>query len=236
MSGLKKSNIPTTIFPQDKTSEHVEHPVDNGRRASEPHLADEDDVDSREKKVIIVRFEDNDPENPENWSNIRKWVTTILLCLMTLFIGLATSAYSVGINDMTAEFGVSAEVGQVGMFVFNASFALVPLFLAPLSEYIGRSKSYLHFVTSTYQLHQILSISLTTHVSSLSSSNLVSHKISGLLSLVDSSPVALVLLVLQWSVVRSPIFGEPTSVQVLCHCSHGLLFSVPLPLQFTPVG
>ncbi|TIC55684.1 MFS general substrate transporter [Wallemia mellicola] len=143
MSGLKKSNIPTTIFPQDKTLEHVEHPVDNGRRASEPHLADEDDVDSREKKVIIVRFEDNDPENPENWSNIRKWVTTILLCLMTLFIGLATSAYSVGINDMTAEFGVSAEVGQVGMFVFNASFALVPLFLAPLSEYIGRNPIYL---------------------------------------------------------------------------------------------
>lgn len=59
---------------------------------------------------------------------------------MTLFIGLATSAYSVGISSMCEEFGVSSEVGQVGMFVFNASFALVPLFLAPLSEFIGRSK------------------------------------------------------------------------------------------------
>lgn len=140
MSGLKKSNIPTTIFPGDKTSKHVEHPVDSTRRPSEPHLADEDDGDFAEKKVIVVRFEDNDPEDPENWSNIRKWITTILLCLMTLFIGLATSAYSVGISDMTSEFGVSSEVGQVGMFVFNASFAVVPLFLAPLSEYVGRSE------------------------------------------------------------------------------------------------
>lgn len=52
-----------------------------------------------------------------NWPNSRKWRMTILLCLMTLFIGLATSAFSVGIDEMCAEFGVDSEVGQVGMFV-----------------------------------------------------------------------------------------------------------------------
>lgn len=87
---------------------------------------------------------------------------------MTLFIGLATSAYSVGIPEMTKEFGVaevsplscrcrmrrppfaavahplsidpdSKVVGQVGMFVFNAAFSFVPLFMAPLSETVGRN-------------------------------------------------------------------------------------------------
>lgn len=38
---------------------------------------------------------------------------------MTLFIGLATSAFSVGIDEMCAEFGVNSEVGQVGMFVVS---------------------------------------------------------------------------------------------------------------------
>lgn len=34
---------------------------------------------------------------------------------------------------MCEEFGVDSEVGQVGMFVFNLAFAVVPLFFAPLS-------------------------------------------------------------------------------------------------------
>ncbi|CDZ96695.1 Synaptic vesicle transporter SVOP and related transporters (major facilitator superfamily) [Phaffia rhodozyma] len=97
----------------------------------------------REGKIIVVHFEDGDEENPMNWPKSKKWITTILLCAMTLFIGLATSAYSVGISSMCEEFGVDSEVGQVGMFVFNAAFSVVPLFFAPLSETIGRNPVYL---------------------------------------------------------------------------------------------
>lgn len=68
MSGLKKSNIPTTIFPQDKTSKHVEN------TNSDVNVQSSSDNDLN-KKVIVVRFEDNDPEDPENWSYLRKWIT-----------------------------------------------------------------------------------------------------------------------------------------------------------------
>ncbi|KAJ9474114.1 putative drug/proton antiporter YHK8 (putative) [Pseudozyma hubeiensis] len=93
--------------------------------------------------ILVVWDGDNDPENPMNWSIGRKWLTTALLCSMCLFIGLATAAFSTGIGPMAKELGVSNEVGQVGMLLFNGAFSIVPLFLGPLSEFVGRNPIYL---------------------------------------------------------------------------------------------
>ncbi|GAC92889.1 hypothetical protein PHSY_000448 [Pseudozyma hubeiensis SY62] len=93
--------------------------------------------------ILVVWDGDNDPENPMNWSMGRKWLTTALLCSMCLFIGLATAAFSTGIGPMAQELGVSNEVGQVGMLLFNGAFSIVPLFLGPLSEFVGRNPIYL---------------------------------------------------------------------------------------------
>jgi hypothetical protein len=51
-----------------------------------------------DQEYIVLKFTDNDKEDPFNWSTGRKAWITLLLCLMTLFIGLATTAYSSGIN------------------------------------------------------------------------------------------------------------------------------------------
>ncbi|KAF9033026.1 hypothetical protein BDZ89DRAFT_1131104 [Hymenopellis radicata] len=73
--------------------------------------------------VILVTFQPDDPNDPMNWSNAKKWRTTTLLCFMCLFIGLATASFSAGITDMCKEFGVAVEVGQssssrFGSYVF----------------------------------------------------------------------------------------------------------------------
>ena len=78
-----------------------------------------------DEKIILVQFDEGDPENPKNWSSSRKWLTTILLNVMTLAIGLSTTAYSSGIDTMVAEFGVSTELGQLGLFMFNVSWILM---------------------------------------------------------------------------------------------------------------
>lgn len=44
---------------------------------------------------------------------------------------------------MVAEFNTSNEIGQVGMLVFNGAFAFVPLFLGPLSEFVGSRPVYI---------------------------------------------------------------------------------------------
>ncbi|KAK1142067.1 hypothetical protein N8T08_008149 [Aspergillus melleus] len=93
-------------------------------------------------QYIVVEFTPDDPEDPFNWNPRYKAFIAMLLCLMTLFIGLATTAYSSGIGKMTTEFGVSEELGQLGLFCFNFTCALAPLFLAPFCELAGRRVVY----------------------------------------------------------------------------------------------
>ncbi|GAA5901788.1 hypothetical protein JCM8208_003588 [Rhodotorula glutinis] len=94
-------------------------------------------------KIVLVQFEKGDPENPLNWSKPRKWLITFLLCMMTVMIGLSTTAYSSGIGSMVDEFGVANVVGQIGMMCFNGACAVAPLFLAPFCEMVGRREVYL---------------------------------------------------------------------------------------------
>jgi MFS family permease len=94
------------------------------------------------KEYIVLSFARGDSENPFNWNPWYKRSVTTMLNLMTLFIGLATTAYSSTINNMTAELGVSTETGQFGLFLFNIVCAIAPLFLAPFCELVGRKIVY----------------------------------------------------------------------------------------------
>lgn len=78
-------------------------------------------------EYIILKFVDGDKENPYNWSSGRKRFISLLLCLMTLFIGLATTAYSSGIDSMVEDLGTTTELGQMGLFCFNMACALAPV-------------------------------------------------------------------------------------------------------------
>lgn len=94
------------------------------------------------QEYIQLKFTDDDPEDPFNWGTPRKTVITMLLCCMTLFIGLATTSYSSGITSMCEDFGVSNTLGQLGLFCFNFACAIAPLFLAPFCELVGRRVIY----------------------------------------------------------------------------------------------
>ncbi|KAI0595327.1 major facilitator superfamily domain-containing protein [Biscogniauxia sp. FL1348] len=91
---------------------------------------------------LVLSFAEGDCENPFNWAPSRKIFVCTMLNLMTLFIGLATTAYSSGITSMTTEFGVPTILGQLGLFTFNAACGLAPLFLAPFCELVGRKVIY----------------------------------------------------------------------------------------------
>ncbi|PVI03090.1 MFS general substrate transporter [Periconia macrospinosa] len=99
-------------------------------------------VNHEGKDYIILSFATGDRENPFNWNPWYKRFITTLLNLMTLFIGLATTAYSSGISRMCAEFGVPNIMGQLGLFTFNIACAITPMVLAPLCELAGRKVVY----------------------------------------------------------------------------------------------
>lgn len=75
--------------------------------------------DHNGKEIILLHFAEGDKENPFNWSTWRKRYISWLLCAMTLFIGLATTAYNSGINSMVADLDTSVEIGELGLFLFK---------------------------------------------------------------------------------------------------------------------
>lgn len=95
-----------------------------------------------DKEYVILTFATGDKENPYEWSPWKKRMVSTMLNLMTLFIGLATTAYSSGISSMVAELNASQEQGQLGLFTFNIACAIAPMVLAPFCELVGRKVIY----------------------------------------------------------------------------------------------
>lgn len=134
-----------------RTQEDGDTPATSQHQDHGP-LVELDDVDipltltevvrKNDQEYIVVSFADGDKANPFNWSSWYKAFITTILNLMTLFIGLATTAYNSGINSMVDELNASSIQGQLGLFTFNMTCAVAPMVLAPFCELVGRKIVY----------------------------------------------------------------------------------------------
>ncbi|CAH0057677.1 unnamed protein product [Clonostachys solani] len=86
----------------------------------------------------LVDYLHNDCQDAMNFTNRRKWVTTVFQSLSTFAITFASSVYASGIQGVMQRFEVSEEVATLGLSLFVLGFALGPLIWAPLSEVYGR--------------------------------------------------------------------------------------------------
>ncbi|KAG1755813.1 major facilitator superfamily domain-containing protein [Suillus lakei] len=82
---------------------------------------------------------EHDPVNPRNWSPAKKWTTTTLVSMYTFVSPLASSIMAPGLLDVAIKFGITnPAVIALTLSIFLLSFAIGPLFAAPLSEVYGR--------------------------------------------------------------------------------------------------
>lgn len=86
----------------------------------------------------LVEFLPNDPENPLNFSEAKKWFFTFVAFLSVFNVSFLSSAYSGTINEIRQEFTSSEEVTILGISLFVLGFAVGPALWAPLSELYGR--------------------------------------------------------------------------------------------------
>lgn len=93
--------------------------------------------------VVWVEWNANDPENPFNWSQRRKWQTCLLCCAFTISVAFSNTAFASGTPSMMRQLGCSKELATLGLALFPLGFALGPLTLAPLSEAYGRYPMYI---------------------------------------------------------------------------------------------
>jgi hypothetical protein len=109
-----------------------------------------------DSKHTFIDFAHGDPDNPLNFSTLRKWFITALAVIMTVLCAAAAGAYSPVMPNLMEEFGASSELVTLGIslypfgcalpiFLFLTIVGIGPLVLAPLSELQGRNPVY--FVT-----------------------------------------------------------------------------------------
>ncbi|KAI0111763.1 MFS general substrate transporter [Daldinia grandis] len=135
----EKGSVNTTIPDGDSTigggsEQDVEAGVDNRETT-----ADEKDPD------LVDWDGPDDPENPANWSDKKKWLNIAILSIMTLVTPLGSSMFAPGIPGIMVEFHeTSSTLATFLVSVYILGFAFGPLLIAPLSEIFGRRPLYIY--------------------------------------------------------------------------------------------
>ncbi|OCL04627.1 MFS general substrate transporter [Glonium stellatum] len=81
----------------------------------------------------------DDPLNPRNFPDSRKWCLLLLVSAITFVSPLASSMFAPGVSFMDAEFhNTSTILSSFSVSIFVLGFVIGPLFLSPLSEIYGR--------------------------------------------------------------------------------------------------
>lgn len=80
----------------------------------------------------MVEFQKDDPGNPMNWSQFRKWFITAIVTLSVFAVTFTSSAYSVSAEGIVGEFDISTEVFILGVSLFVLGFAIGPAVWGPL--------------------------------------------------------------------------------------------------------
>ena len=91
------------------TQEIIDHPY--------PGAGTDDDP-------FAVTWIPNDPRNPMNFSEVKKWSFTMLVAIATLAVALVSSAYTGGIQEIMADFGIGQELATLGVSLFVLGFAV----------------------------------------------------------------------------------------------------------------
>lgn len=85
-----------------------------------------------EQDPFIVEFQDNDPDNPMNWGNTRKWFIAFIATMSVFVVTFTSSAYAESSVEIINEFNCSTEVFLSGVSVYVLGFAIGPAAWAPL--------------------------------------------------------------------------------------------------------
>lgn len=80
----------------------------------------------------------DDPENPQNWSQRKKWVLTSLVSFLTVNVTFASSAPSTATDQLARDFDIGLVTATLITSLFLAGYCLGPIIWSTTSELAGR--------------------------------------------------------------------------------------------------
>ncbi|KAI1764275.1 MFS general substrate transporter [Hypoxylon sp. FL1150] len=124
----------STINPDSEQEQDIEQGLDisaTKTNENDPNVVDWDGPD--------------DPQNPMNWTDKKKWLNISILSIMTIVTPLGSSMFAPGIPGIMVQFHeTSSTVATFLLSVYILGFAFGPLLIAPLSEIFGRRPLYIY--------------------------------------------------------------------------------------------
>lgn len=111
---------------------------------------------TKDGAILVDWYYTDDPENPHNWTNLRRAMVTVIICIYTFVVYTSSAIYTTSESGVMAEFGVNDTQAALGLALFVLGYGIGPLLFSPLSELpsIGRNPVY----TWTMFLFVIVSI------------------------------------------------------------------------------
>ncbi|KAH8599979.1 polyamine transporter 1 [Bisporella sp. PMI_857] len=105
--------------------------------ASDPEQAQCQDSES-DPNLVTWSGED-DPTNPLNWPNRKRWTATLTVASFTFISPLASTMVAPSLDDIAKEFNITTGLEKaLVMSIFLLAYAVGPFILGPLSEIFGR--------------------------------------------------------------------------------------------------
>ncbi|KAI1090377.1 major facilitator superfamily transporter [Rostrohypoxylon terebratum] len=100
---------------------------------------------TKDGTVLVDWYYTDDPDNPQNWSNLRRAMVAVIICLYTFVVYTSSAIYTTSSEGVMEEFGVNATEASLGLALFVLGYGLGPLLFSPLSELpsIGRNPVYI---------------------------------------------------------------------------------------------
>ncbi|KAG1878434.1 MFS general substrate transporter [Suillus tomentosus] len=96
-----------------------------------------------EQELILIKFDEGDPRDPQNFSYARKWAITLTCCVFSGITAAAASSYSISYESMMHDLNCTQLQATVGLSLYVIGFGIVPLVSSSFSEETGRRPLYI---------------------------------------------------------------------------------------------
>lgn len=97
--------------------------------------------------IVVDWYDDNDQENPQNWSNFKKVWIIFSTGLLTVSIYMGSSIYTPGAPIMMEELNTTRVMSILPLTTFVLGYGFGPMILSPMSEHAPLGRTYIYIVT-----------------------------------------------------------------------------------------
>ncbi|KAI9713769.1 MAG: hypothetical protein M1828_001363 [Chrysothrix sp. TS-e1954] len=98
--------------------------------------------ESQDEVVSIVNWSEDDRSNLQHWPLARKWMATVICCVISTAMTLPTSVEDWAKSSFDATHGVGPLAGSMTIGIFLNDIGVSSLFTGPLSETFGPNVVY----------------------------------------------------------------------------------------------